>query len=114
MRKFVGADDEQGADDAFDQASRGGDAPLAADDAFEVDVGVEDFAGGGTDRVALQQNLLEVAGQRQTKTQDQQQDGDAENAGDGDVPQARPAASAVNDGSLVQRGLDVQQGRQVN
>src|SRR5579859_6514864 len=77
VREFIGSDDEEGADDALDQASRGRDAPLTADDALEVDVRIEHLACCWTDRVALEQDLLETDRQDQAQTQDQQQDDDA-------------------------------------
>ena len=63
-----------GADDALDQASRGGDTPLTADDALEVDVRVEHLTRRRTDRVALEQDLLEADRQDQAEAQDEQQD----------------------------------------
>src|SRR5438876_11702742 len=108
MRKLVSADDQNGAKDALDQASGGGNAPLAADDALEVDVGIEHLARRWADRVALQQDLLEADRQRQAEAQDEQQDDHAQNAGQGDVPQALPSSGAVHDGSFIERSLNVQ------
>ena len=45
MGQLVGADHQQHADHALDQADRGRDAPVAADDAVVVDLGVEHLAG---------------------------------------------------------------------
>ena len=60
VRELVRPQDEREADDALDQAGRGGEAPVAVDDALVVDVGVEDLGGVGPDRVALQDDLLEA------------------------------------------------------
>ena len=57
---------------------RGGDPPLAADDALVVDVGIQHLAGRWPDGVALQQDLLEADRQDQAEAQDQQQDGHAD------------------------------------
>src|SRR5215470_5947695 len=58
--ELVGRDHEAGADDALDQARCRGHTPLPADDALEVDVGVEHFARCRADRVTLEQDLLEA------------------------------------------------------
>ena len=66
-------------------------APVAAEDAVVVDVGVEHLAGVQADRLLLQDDLLEADGQRVAEPQDQQQDDDAAQARQGDVPQLPPA-----------------------
>src|SRR3954454_25015561 len=109
MREFIRGDDQASADDALDQASRGGHTPLSADDALEVDVGVEHLTRGGADGVALEQDLLEADAQDQAQAQDEQQDNHAHDAGERHVPQPLPTTRAVHDRRFVERGIDVQQ-----
>src|SRR5919197_640698 len=102
MREFVGCYDQSSADDAFDQARGRGDTPLTTDDALEVHVRVQDLTRRRTDRVALEQNLLESDRQDQAEPQDKQQHGDPQNAWQCNAPQPLPASGAIDDRGLIQ------------
>src|SRR5919199_1791849 len=114
VREFVGSDHQGGADDALDQTRGGGDAPLTADDALEIHVGVQHLTRRRAYRVALQQDLLEAHRQDQPEPQDQQQHRHAQDAWQGDAPQPLPPSRPVDNRCLVQGGVDVQQRRQID
>ncbi|MFF4796575.1 hypothetical protein ACFY2M_44835 [Streptomyces sp. NPDC001276] len=81
MRELVGEDDHDEADDALHQTGGGGHAPVAVDDAMEVDVGVEDFGGVPAEVVALEEDLLEADRQDVAEAQAEQRDHHGSDAG---------------------------------